>query len=326
MTFKTRVTLSFGLFIVLVASLGAGLMINSLREEKAFRLGRNALRSQFMSQEIDYFMSKKFRAVETFVMLQEELEKTVIDETDRVLQKKFEVWEQWVKTGDASAQELAEIKEVYAAARTAEGKILALMDEGSKEGAMRLVGTDFRPLSKKALAKLKELTTKKADDAAQAEATMQRVVRQGHMTSVAGVLLSLVLGIVLAMSLYNSVQLPMKVLTAWSEQIAKGHLHVSLNLPGDSEMGRVASNFNEMMQTLAFQHHDQVERERARMVLEREQERALDRERSAEEARSKKKKEEQEEVSTLEDAVDGFREILDIMGSAAPTPREKKKG
>lgn len=320
MSFKTRVILSFGLFILLVAGLGAGLMINSFREEKAFRLGRDALRSQFMAQEIDYFMNKKFKAVEAYVLLQEDLEKTVIDETDGVLKKKFDVWDQWVKTGDASGAELSEIKDVYSGARASEEKVLALMDEGAKPAAMHAITTDFSPLAKKARDKLKEITAKKAEDAVQAERDMQRVVRQGHFTSIAGVFLSLILGIVLAMSLYNSVMLPMKVLFMWSEQIAKGHLHVSLNLPGESEMGRLAHNFNEMMQTLAFQHHDQVERERARMVLER------DRERSEETMNRRKKKEDQEEVSTLQDAVEGFREILDIMGAASPASQKKKDG
>jgi hypothetical protein len=51
----------------------------------------------------------------------------------------------------------------------------------------------------------------------------------------------------------------------------------------------------------------------------------MERERELEgELRRRKEEQEKEDVSTLEDAVDGFREILDIMGAAPASPREKK--
>src|SRR5262249_42652710 len=160
---------------------------------------------------------------------------------------------------------------------------------------------DFRPAAQKARDALKEITAKKVQDAVESERIMMRVVLQSHLTSAAGILLSLILGIVLAMSLYNSVMLPMKVLFMWSDQIAKGHLQVSLQMPEGSEMGRLAQNFNEMVQNLSRQNQEQVDKERARMILEREQERTQDRERERELQRRQKQEEEKEEVSTLED-------------------------
>jgi hypothetical protein len=102
MTFKTRVILSFGLFVALAAALGAGLIVNSRREESAFRAGRNALRAQFMAQEVDYFVNKKIKSVETYVMFGDDLERYSIQEADGVLDKKFEIWERWTRDGDAS--------------------------------------------------------------------------------------------------------------------------------------------------------------------------------------------------------------------------------
>ena len=86
----------------------------------------------------------------------------------------------------------------------------------------------------------------------------------------------LILGVVLAMNLYNSVMLPMKVLFMWSDQIAKGHLHVSLDIPGNNEMGRLAQNFNDMVQNLSRHNQEQVDKERAKIVLERQKERELE--------------------------------------------------
>jgi methyl-accepting chemotaxis protein len=328
MTFKTRVALSFGLLITLTAGLGGLLMINALREEKAFRLGRNALREQFMAQEIDYFMNKKIKALETYVMLEEELEKIVIDEAESVLKKKFQIWEEWTKTGDASKTDLTQVREIHLGLRQVEEKALGLMDKDAKATAMGLVGGEFRKLSKAAREKLREITAKKVQDAVSAERTMTRVVRQTHMTSIAGVLLAIIVGVALAMSIYNSVMLPMKVIAMWSEQIAKGHLHMSLNLPANSEMGRLAGNFNQMIQSIASRYQEQVVTERAHAQEALEREKALERQRLEDtlQHQLRVKEEEAEQISTLEDAVDGFREILDIMGAAPTTPREKKKG
>lgn len=322
MTFKTRIALSFGLFILLTAGLGAGLMVNSFREEKAFHEGRNALRLQFMTQEVDYFANKKIKAVEAYVLLEEELEKYTIQDVDGVLKKKFEVWESWVKAGDASPAELAQVKDVYASLLAVEGKVLALMEKDSKMAAIQLIGAEFRPLAKQAREKLKEISTRKIQDTVESERVMQRVVRQSHMTSIAGVLLALILGVVLAMNLYNSVMLPMKVLFMWSDQIAKGHLHVSLDIPGNNEMGRLAQNFNDMVQNLSRHNQEQVDKERAKIVLERQKERELEMEKEL--MHHRKEREQLDDVSNLEDAVEGFREILDIMG--APGPKGKKKG
>jgi methyl-accepting chemotaxis protein len=318
MSFKTRIAFSFGLFILLTAGLGAGLMVNSWREEKAFHSGRNALRLQFMTQEVDYFVNKKIRGVEAYVLLGEDLEKYVIEEANMVLQKKFEVWDKWVKSGDASSVELAQVREVYGKLHETEQNIQSLMDRRDKAEAIRLVGGEFRPRAKAARDKLKDITAQKIRDAVEAERAMQRVVRQGHLTSVAGVLLAIILGVVLAMSLYNSVMLPMKVLFMWSDQIAKGRLHVSLDIPGDNEMGRLAQNFNDMVQSLARQNQDQVDKERARIVLDRQKEKELEVEKELQ--RRRQDREQQEEVNSLEDAVEGFREILDIMGG----PKDKK--
>lgn len=322
MTFKTRIAMSFGLFILLTAGLGLGLMVNSFREEKAFHSGRNALRVQFMTQEVDYFVNKKIKSVEAYVMLEEELEKYAIVEVDGVLKKKFDMWESWVKAGDASGPELMEVKEVYSGLGIAEGKVLELMERNNKPAAIQLISSEFRPQAKKAREKLKDISGRKVQAAVESERTMQKVVRQSHMTSIAGVLLALILGVVLAMSLYNSVVLPMKVLSMWSDQIAKGHLHVSLDIPGNSEMGHLAQNFNEMVQNLSRHNTEQVEKERAKIVLERQKERELEVEKELMVRR--KEREQMEEVNTLEDAVEGFREILDIMG--APGPKGKKKG
>lgn len=319
MSFKTRVVLSFGLFILLTAGLGSGLMVNSWREEKAFHAGRNALRLQFMTQEIDYFVNKKIKGLETYVLLGEDLEKYVIEEADMVLQKKFDVWAKWVKDGDASPVELAQVRDVHEKLDASEESILNLMESRQKSQAIGLVGGEFRTRSKAAREKLKEITAQKIRDAVEAERSMQRVVRQGHLTSIAGVLLAIILGIVLAMSLYNSVMLPMKVLFMWSDQIAKGRLHVSLDIPGDSEMSRLAQNFNDMVQNLARQNQDEVDKERARIVLDRQKEKELEVEKELQRRRVEK---EEDEVNNLEDAVEGFREILDIMG--APAPKGKK--
>ncbi len=322
MTFKTRVVLSFGLFVLLVVGLGAGLLVNTGREEAAFHSGRNALRAQFMAQEIDYFVDKKIKSVEAFVMFREELERYAIQEADAVLAKKLDVWERWVKEGDASGLDLAQVKGVDGGLRTAEEKVGVLMDRGDKAGAMRVVGGEYRGLAKKAREKLKEITAKKVQDAVESERVMQRVVRQSHLTSVAGVLLALILGIVLALNLYNSVMLPMKVLSMWSEQIAKGHLQVTLNIPGESEMGHLAKNFNDMMQTLS-QRNQQVSRDRDRIAEERDRDRARERELEVK-LQHRQEDQDKEDVNTLEDAVEGFREILDIMGAAPGTTREKK--
>jgi methyl-accepting chemotaxis protein len=134
---------------------------------------------------------------------------------------------------------------------------------------------------------------------------------------------ALILGIALAAGLYNSVMLPMKVLAMWSEQIAKGHLQVTLNIPGNSEVGRIAQNFNGMVQNLA-QRHQQMSQERERIVAEHE--RDVERERVLEEELTLRREEQQkEDVSTLEDAVEGFQEILDIMGAAPGGSKEKEK-
>jgi methyl-accepting chemotaxis protein len=319
-TFKTRIAAYFGLFILLTAALGLGLMVNSYREEKAFHAGRNALRAQFMAQEVDYFVNKKIKSVEAYVMLEEELERYSIQEADGVLDKKFETWERWVKEGDASGPELMQVKDVCAGLKAVQQKISTLMDEDLKVPAIKMVNDEFRPLAKKARERLKGIAERKVQEAVESERQMQKVVRQSHMTSVAGVLLAVILGVVLAMSLYNSVMLPMKVLLMWSDQMAKGHLHVSLDIPGNNEMGRLATNFNEMVQNLSRHNQEQVDKERAKLVLERQKERELEVEK---ELMHRRKERELEEVNTLEDAVDGFREILDIMG--APAPKSKKK-
>jgi methyl-accepting chemotaxis protein len=323
MTFKTRVILSFGLFVALVAALGAGLIVNSRREEAAFRAGRNALRAQFMAQEVDYFVNKKIKSVEAYVMFGEDLERYSIQEADGVLDKKFEVWERWTRDGDASGTDLAQVKSVNAGLRVVEEKVRGLMGMGSKAAAMGTVSGEYRSLAKKAREKLKEIAARKVQEAVESERSVQRVARQSHLTSGAGVLVALILGIALAAGLYNSVMLPMKVLAMWSEQIAKGHLQVTLNIPGNSEVGRIAQNFNGMVQNLA-QRHQQMSQERERIVAEHE--RDVERERVLEEELTLRREEQQkEDVSTLEDAVEGFQEILDIMGAAPGGSKEKEK-
>src|SRR5262245_60098114 len=124
MSFKGKIAFSFSLFVLLVAGLGAGLVINSFREEKAFRAGRNSLRVQYMSQEVDYFLNRKFRAVQAYVLLGDEAEKLQIRETESVIQKKLDTWTQWVKKGEAPADDLASMKEVNKSVSEIAGKVL----------------------------------------------------------------------------------------------------------------------------------------------------------------------------------------------------------
>jgi methyl-accepting chemotaxis protein len=219
--------------------------------------------------------------------------------------------------------DLAQVRNVDQGLRAVESKVRGLIDAGRKSEAMRVVGSDYRDQSKKTREKLKEVTARKVEDAVESERTMYRVVRQSHFTSIAAVLLAMLLGIVLAVGLHNSVMLPMKVFSMWSEQMAKGNLHLSLNIPGNDEMGRLAKNFNEMVQNLS-QHHQRLAREKDQLTEERARDIAREREMETELQR-RREEQEKEDVSTLEDAVDGFREILDIMGAAPSSSREKKK-
>ncbi len=294
MSFKRRVVFSFGLFILLVAGLGGWLFVNGLREEKAFQMGRNSIRVQYMVQDMEYFINRKFRAIENYVMLEDDAEKLQIRQTEATIKKQFSTWERWAIAGEAQPEDLSSVKSIHEEVSRIGDKILRYVDKKRRMSAIRLVDAKFVPKAIEARRRLAEIKEKTIQDTIASEELIMRVVKGNRITSLGGIFLACILGIVLAMYLYNSVMLPMKVISMWTQQISKGNMQVSLNFPGSDEMSTLAKDFNDMVQNLVKQQ-------------------------------SEKEQVKEEKISTLEDAVDGFREVLDIMGSAPVIGKRERK-
>lgn len=250
MSFRARVLMMFAAFLVLGLTVAGLLVFNSFRQERAFRWGANAQRTQFLVQEMEYFLNRKMMAVQTYILLEDDSEKNQLRLADKELKNRRDVLENWVRSKKSRGRDLAGIDTAMMAVNPIIDRLMELVDQGQRVVAIPEVERDLIPAAQRARVLMEKVKTRVSGDRVYAEQDVARVTEQVHVVSASVVLLALVVGLGLAWSLYQSVMKPMKIIRMWATQIAQGNLDVRLNAKGGGEVLQVARDFDRVIQNL----------------------------------------------------------------------------
>jgi CHASE3 domain sensor protein len=187
MKIRTKVTLSSVFFLAVSSAVGSWCYLNIKKEETAFAQSRRATRTLAAVSDIEYFLTRQGRALQNYVLLNDEAEKLQFQQAESQMKSRLKTWRQTADNGETQGDEIANVQSAYELLATPARKINGLMETGKKTTAMTLVDSEFVPANKKATALFKDVKTRVETGAQQAEANMLLEVRQNHLTLMGGV-------------------------------------------------------------------------------------------------------------------------------------------
>jgi hypothetical protein len=142
-----RTFLRTAVLLTVLAVSGVGisrlLVVRSRVERSVQESGRAALRVQQLGDEVEFFMNRRFRSVQNFVLLSDEAEKLQDQQGAQQTEAKLDTWREWTKKGGGSSEDWAAMNDAHHRIATLEKEILGLMDEGRRTDAMERVQGNF---------------------------------------------------------------------------------------------------------------------------------------------------------------------------------------
>lgn len=246
MKIRTKVTLSSLFFVAVSSGVGAWCFLNIQKEENAFAESRRAAKTLAVVSDIEYFLTRQGRALQNYILLNDEAEKLQFQQAESNLKNRMTAWKKAAENGEARGEEIPNVQKAYDLLAAPARKINGFMDEGKKVPAMGLVDSEFAPASKKSQTLFKEVKTRVEAGAQEAEVQMLKQVRENHWALMAGLGLVVFFGLVFLISFYRSVSRPIRMMREWADRIAQGEKNVPWEFTGRNELTDLAASLGEM--------------------------------------------------------------------------------
>lgn len=246
MRFRTKIVFSSFFFLAVSAGVGAWCYLNIQREEGAFRESRRAALTRAAVADIDYFFTRRVRALQNHVLLNDEAEKLQFQQAGTQAESRLSQWKKSAADGRASAAEEPAVRAAFAALADPSGKIMDLMERGRKAEAMALVEKEFLPASAAALKAIAEVKSRAEASAQRADQDMMAELRRNHLALLGGLGLIAFFGLVFLVSFYRSLMRPIHLMKSWADRVAQGERNIPWRFPGQNELTELATSLGEM--------------------------------------------------------------------------------
>jgi len=246
LTFRAKITLSSSFFLAVSVGVGGWCYFNIQREEIAFAASRRAARTHAAVSDIEYFLNRQVRALQNYVLLGDEAEKLQLQQAEGRTKNLLTQWKDAAARREAFPEEVSAVEAAQTILAAPSKKIQGILDDGGKAQAMGLVDKEFVPASVKALAAFKEVKARTEAAAATAESAMRTELRRNHLFLLAGLGLVVFFGLVFLISFGRSVLRPIRLMRAWADRVAKGERNVPWQFPGRNELTELAASLGEM--------------------------------------------------------------------------------
>ncbi|MBL0058650.1 MAG: HAMP domain-containing protein [Elusimicrobia bacterium] len=246
MKIRSKVVL-FALFFAWVSgSVGAWCFLNIRREEAAFADSRRAMKTHAAVTDIEYFLVRQVRALENYVLLNDEAEKLQLAQAAAQTRQRLAQWEKSAKAREAQGEEIPAVRKVNDAIAEPAKNIEDLLEAGRRSEAMGAVEKEFSPAAVKALAVFSVVKGRTEAEKERTERRMLAELRRNHLSLLGGLGLVAFLGLVFLFALYRSVISPIRELRSWADRVARGEKGQALQFSGGNELTELARSIGEM--------------------------------------------------------------------------------
>jgi HAMP domain-containing protein len=246
MKIRSKVVLSALFFAWVSGAVGAWCYLNIRREEAAFADSRRAMKTHAAVTDIEYFLVRQVRALENYVLLNDEAEKLQLAQAAAQTRQRLAQWEKSAKAREAQGEEIPAVRKVHDAIAAPAKKIEDLLEAGRRSEAMGAVEKEFSPASVKALAIFSVVKGRTEAEKERTERRMLAELRRNHLSLLGGLGLVAFLGLVFLFALYRSVISPIRELRSWADRVAQGDNGQTLHFSGRNELTELARSIGEM--------------------------------------------------------------------------------
>lgn len=245
MTIKHKLAFSFVVMILLVAIVGIIMFLSSRLREKYYVRTVETMVVSNMVKEISFFIDQQLRAVDYYILLEDNEERRRFEEYVDIIKGKFDEWYH-VVVNEIIKDEITELEDMYTTATRTARRVIATQVRGSRRKAIDMMDSVFLPQEKKLRERLKKLVEEKTQSAREAQIKADQIFMQQTYVSAGVVVLAILLGGVLSVLIFNSIARPLNELKKGAAEIGSGNLDYSLTLEKDDEFGELARSFSEM--------------------------------------------------------------------------------
>jgi HAMP domain-containing protein len=244
---RSKVVL-FSLFFALASgAVMAWCFVNIHREEAAFINSRRAIKTFAAVSDIEYFLVRQVRLLESYVLLGDESERLQLVQASAQTRQRLEEWSQTVKKGESHGVEIPAVKAVADAIAVPANKIRGLIALGKRTQAMALVEKEFSPASRQALAKFDAVKRRVQEAKIQSENVVILELQQSHLGLMGGLGLVVFFGLSFLWALYSAVIRPLRNMRTWADRVARGEKGLAMAaFSGKNELTELAQSIGEM--------------------------------------------------------------------------------
>ena len=246
MKIRTKITLSSLFFLAVSSGVGAWCYLNIQKEERAFDDSRRAARTRAAVADIDYFATRRVRALQNYVLLNDEAEKLQFQQAGTQVLQRLALWRKSAAHRETNDADLPAVSAAFDALSGPAEKVETAMDKGRRTEAMSLVESEFVPASAGALKAIADIKNRTEASALQSEQDMTAELRRNHWSLLAGMGLVVFFGLVFLVSFYRSVIQPIHLMKSWADRVAQGERNVPWRFPGKNELTELATSLGEM--------------------------------------------------------------------------------
>jgi HAMP domain-containing protein len=244
---RSKVFLFSLLFALASSAVMAWCYINIHQEEAAFVNSRRAIKTFAAVTDIEYFLVRQVRLLESYVLLGDESERLQLVQASAQTYQRLEEWAVTFKKGEAHGAEIEAVKSVADAIAYPANKIRGLIAVGKRTQAMALVEKEFSPASAQALKKFDMLKRRVQDAKLQSEVLVVQELQRSHLGVMGGLGLVVFFGLVFLWALYSAVIRPIQNMRGWADRVARGEKGLAMTaFSGKNELTELAQSLGEM--------------------------------------------------------------------------------
>lgn len=249
MTIKHKLAASFVVMILLVGIVGVIMLRSSHLRETYYTRTVETLAVSAMVKEISFYIDQQLRAVDYYILVEDEDERRRFEEYVNVIKEKFSEWYD-ISMDEVLKNEIVLLEEIYNSAITTARRLITTQMRGRKRRAIDIMEKSFLPQEKKLRNRLKMIVEEKTQSAKDASEKAKKIFMQQTYISLGVILLAILVGGVLAVVIFNSIAKPLNELKKGAQAIGEGNLDYVLNIDKRDEFGELARSFNEMSENI----------------------------------------------------------------------------
>jgi len=254
MRIRTRFTLSFGIFVIMVLAVASSNLVMNYTLKNL--MDRSIQYAKILSfwREMDFAFSRQKRTLDYYLMFSTPAERESFTTQSSLLEKKIVEFTEKnsILLESASIYEIKNWQGKYQEYTTAVDKILSSATESSAEGQIKYFERKVEPLLKELSSNISEHIQKYQDRIDSIQNNISSSTNRSILFSIISGITAFLLAIYLSISLFRTISQPLRLLEKGAEIIGQGDLsHKIIIKNAPPELKTLADNFNSMVENLA---------------------------------------------------------------------------